>query len=324
MQGINFEVIQKVCRWLEDGDSVWFVTIIETWGASPRPKGSIFAYNPVRDRMVGSLSGGCIEEDLIDQLSCFSAASPRRQRYGDSPEEQQRFQLPCGGSLEILIEAVEATPKHIASFNRVEESLIARKRVKRSVDLCSGEVSLAEVPEDCAVLELQENELSLCLGPQTHLLIVGWGEITRYLIPLAKSLDYSVFVCDPRPEVVNRTEISDHDIGFIDGLPDDVVRQHFADAHSAVVALSHDPRVDDLAIMAALETKAFYVGAMGSVNTSTNRKARLASLGMPEHALNRLRAPIGLAVGSKTPPEIAISVAAELIRCQRALDFSNP
>lgn len=316
MHGINFEVIQKVRRWLEAGDDLWFVTITETWGASPRPVGSIFAYNPDKDLMAGSLSGGCIEDDLLEQLSAFFPGLPKTKRYGDSEEEQQRLQLPCGGSIELVIEAIAAEAESFKQFSQVERALKDRKRVMRCLDLRTGKVSVDQ-PVGRTGLSVEDDFLKLTLGPQFNLLIVGAGEICRYLIPIATSLDFAISICDPRDGVLDRTQLTNPDVEFLEGLPDDIVRNHFADAYSAIVALSHDARVDDLAIMAALDTKAFYIGVMGSERTSSNRIKRLASLGISKEALDRLHAPIGLNVGSKTPPEIAVSIAAQLIEYKR-------
>ncbi len=313
MHSANYSVIASVCDWLSRGDSVWLVTIIDTWGASPRPPGSLFAYNALRDIQSGSLSGGCIEEDLLAWFKSQSSLNrPLLKTYGESLRDQQRFQLPCGGRLQILVEYHEPTEPSLKHFRSIREALDARSSVCRCCTLETSQLHLAPWSGRASIL-LEENTLQHALGPVENLLIIGAGEVSRYLVPLAESLDFSVTLCDPREGYFSRNGFDPASVGCLKRLPDDLVRERFHDAHCAIVALAHDPRVDDLALLAALETDAFFVGAMGSEKTSRKRIARLSSLGLGAEALKRLKAPIGLPLGSKTPPEIAVSIAAQLL-----------
>jgi len=328
MHGINLSVVKAVAKWLAADDTVWLVTILKTWGASPRPAGSLFAYNLSKDSVVGSISGGCIEEDLLRELAETSAdssskisspeaSSPRRKRYGAGAEEQKHLQLPCGGTLELLIEHLEAKAATVEHFKRLDLALSDRRRVMRRVVLSSGIMSDMD-PVASPGIEDSGDTLEHTLGPQDRLLIIGASELARYLIPVAISMEFSVTVCDPRPGSMARNLLLEKGYERQACLPDDLVRERFNDKYCAIVALAHDPRVDDLALIAALDTPAFFVGAMGSSKTSENRFNRLKTLGLSAEQLARLHAPIGLPIGSKTPPEIAISIAAQLVE-QRGL-----
>jgi len=322
MHSINLSVIQSVCEWLEKGDMVWYASIVQTWGASPRPAGSLFAYSPKRDQVAGSLSGGCIEQDLIDELKIIEPINyPRIKRYGVNEDEVRRFQLPCGGQIELVLECLTPSLDCASHFKAIEAKLSKRQRVKRYLSMSAGEMSLSS-DESASVSELSQSEKNIwladgmmahILGPEYRLLIVGVGEVTRYLIPMALAVEFSVTVCDSRADFIERSPILDDDIEVIKCLPDDLVREQFNDSHSAIVALAHDPRVDDLAIMEALTTDAFFIGAMGSLKTTENRIKRLTSLGIKSEQLAKLHAPIGLPIQSKTPPEIAISIISHLI-----------
>jgi len=320
MHGVNLSVVEAARRWLEEGSDVWLITIVKTWGASPRPAGSLCAFDACNNRLAGSLSGGCVEEDLLAFLKDLGDSErPFLKAYGKTPEEQASLQLPCGGTLELLIEYLPASRDRDDSrehMSRLHESLLAFQRIERCVDLASGRRTESVTSEPpCVVLE--ESRLIHRLGPADQLLIIGCGDVTRYLVELAGTLEFDVTVCEPREAFLGRETESASGRPVEQCLPDDLVFRCYQHPYCAVIALAHDPRVDDLALIAALEGQSFYVGAMGSERTSLARRERLSSLGVPEPALNRLRAPIGLDIGSKTPPEIAISIAADLIRCRK-------
>lgn len=316
MHGVNLAVLEAVLGDLERDKSVYLGTVLQTWGASPRPVGSLFAYCPATDTTVGSISGGCIEDDLLGELSvCEVFTTPQRRRYGDSAEQRKRLQLPCGGTLEILLQYVDSTAKTKAHYRSLVTALVKRQRITRRVDLLSGESSIHLADNTVGIHEVK-GSVEHTLGPQDRLLILGAGEIARYLIPIASSLDFSVSLCDPRPDYLARNLFLDrtgNDYQCLDSPPDDLVREQFNDNYCAIVAVAHDPRVDDLALIAALQGEAFYIGAMGSQRSSEKRLNRLEALGFDQSQLQRIHAPIGLSVASKTPPEIAVSIAAQLV-----------
>lgn len=316
MQSLDLDVLHHLRDWLQAGRSVTLVTVTQTFGASPRPPGSMLV---IRDDgvLIGSVSGGCIEDDLLARRGEFFAANgrPIRQRYGVTSDDARRYGLPCGGVLEVLIETrprqqdVEELLAHISSGDVVF----------REVDLATGGWSY----RDALVSDktgISESRFACLHGPRWRMLIVGAAEISVYLAEIAKTLDFRVSVCDPRDEYRRVWRVAG--TSFVDAMPDDAVIAFKPDARSVVVAVSHDPKLDDMALMEALKTPAFYVGAVGSKATSEERRRRLQTLDVSPAETDRLHAPVGLAIGSRTPPEIAVAIAAELVAARNKITLS--
>jgi len=322
VQSLDLQVISQLCSWLQRGDSAWLCTVIETWGSSPRRPGSLMVCH-ASGTIVGTLSGGCVEEDLIEQLQCgqVAATTAHYKLYGETAAEIERFQLPCGGTLGVLIEPIE--PGQLAVFTAIEQALIQRANIHRQVrwDAQSSSVSEhgASLTKRSPGLEFSRSEaqnplaLSQIYGPQTHLFIIGITEISRALAQFALAASYRVTVCDPRAELADSWDIEHCQL--LTAMPDDALAEHgtTVDADTAIVAVTHDPRIDDMGLLEAFNTTAFYIGAMGSRRSSDSRRQRLRQLDISEQQLQRLHAPIGLSIGSKTPVEIAISIMAQLI-----------
>lgn len=306
MDNVDLNVLRQVSTWMSEGRRVVLGTITRTWGSAPRPVGSVVA---VRDDglIAGSVSGGCIEDDLIAKVreGGLTLSTPDLIRYGVGAEEATRFGLPCGGTLELVLEPLTAASQIPALL----ASLAAGERVQRELDLASGAVRLLAPLANADVVRLSETMLITHHGPQWRLLIIGAGQLTQYLAGMALALDYQVLVCDPRDEY--QPDIPGANLTR--EMPDDVVQRFAPDGHSAIVALTHDPKLDDLALMEALGSPAFYVGAIGSRVNQAKRKARLAEhFGMSETQLARLHGPVGLNIGARTPPEIALSILAHM------------
>ena len=312
MQAVDEEVLNQVHEWLCADRACWLATVVETWGSSPRPIGSLLACDK-DGHIQGSLSGGCVEEDLLEKLTQgeLAANSAQQFRYGVSAEESEKFGLPCGGSLLIVVEPVRPDAEHKAHFAHLQQRLAERGSVRRTVDLKSGTFHLEDVGEHEPLRWDPDGQtLSHTYGPQFQLFIIGAGMVSTYLAEMAKMLDYRVTVCDPREQFINDFAVSG--VTLVNDMPDDAVKAHANDPASAIVALTHDPRIDDMGLMEALKTKAFYIGAMGSTRTSAGRRERLKALELSDLEIARLHAPIGLPIGSKTPPEIAIAILAEI------------
>ncbi len=314
MQAVDIEVVRQARDWLAAGERIWFATVVATWGSSPRPVGSLMTCNTA-GHITGSLSGGCVEEDLLEKLAAGTLAKERAQffRYGATAEEAEKFGLPCGGELHIVIEP--HGPESLAHFTDIADELAARRSVQRTVQVGNGEVSVHHLGADASATQplrwdADAQVLTSTIGPTMQLFIIGAGMVSQYLASFALSLDYLVTVCDPRQEMIDTFPVQG--VQRICDMPDDAVRAHANDAQSAIVALTHDPRIDDMGLMEALTTDAFYIGAMGSTRTSANRRLRLKALELSDADLDKLHAPIGLPIGSKTPPEIAISILAEI------------
>jgi xanthine dehydrogenase accessory factor len=317
MQAVDKEVLGQVLTWLNAGESCWLATVVQTWGSSPRPVGSLLACNQAGD-IVGSLSGGCVEEDLLAKLTKGELAAERAQffQYGVTAEDTEKFGLPCGGHLYIVIEPQTPSAENITHFATLNEALNQRQCARRRVDL-RNQTSTVEPVDTHAPLKWNADEQTLehTYGPSLQLFIIGAGMVSKYLATMAQMLDYEVTVCDPREDLLQSFGVDN--VQLIADMPDDAVRAHAKDQSSAIVALTHDPRIDDMGLMEALTTDAFYIGAMGSSRTSASRRERLSALDVSPDDLDKLHAPIGLPIGSKTPPEIAIAILAEITAVQK-------
>lgn len=327
MQSGQQHIIVKISEWLNNVQPVWLCTIVKTWGSSPRPIGSMMACT-LEGEIAGSISGGCIEEDFLTQLRDGSLkgqydaeGKPLVVKYGISAEQAARLRLPCGGQLHVLLEYIAPTNDNRAVFASLSDALDAHRRISREVDLNSGLVSVRHSADNEAVI-LDEQRMLHSLSPKYKLLLLGAGDVARYVAEMALALEYEVTLCDPRPDYLANWHVEG--VHVTADLPDDVVRDSFSDPYSGVIALAHDPRVDDMALMEALKTSAFYVGAMGSDRTSAKRRQRLPELGLSEVEIARLHAPIGIPIGSKTPAEIAISVMAQVTKVRHSQDATRP
>ncbi len=309
MNSLDQQVVVQLSQWLQAGKQCWLCTIISTFGSSPRPVGSLLACN--EDGLyVGSLSGGCVEDDLRESINKRELATekPEKIKYGVTVEDVQRLGLPCGGTLEVVIEPIR--PQSHPLYDTLADNISARKLVTRVVDLDSGETTL-ESTDKFEPLSITGSVLRHTYGPSFQLLLIGAVQVAYYLANMARALDYQVEVCDPRKELVEHSPIDNAPL--VNAMPDDWLRTKKLDAQTAVIALCHDPRIDDMALMEALqESGAFYIGAMGSARTSAARRKRLLQLDITQQQIDRLHAPVGLDIGSKTPPEIAIAILAEL------------
>jgi xanthine dehydrogenase accessory factor len=306
MQSLDLDVLERVLEWRKAGRRAWLLTVAQTFGASPRPPGSLAA---IRDDgiLVGSVSGGCIEDDLVARREEYRGRKPAFASYGVTAEEARRFGLPCGGELEVIIEP-DVAPAHL---EELLQAISAGRIVARHVDLVTGDWAIEASNPNEEVRRTSARFTSIH-GPRWRMLIIGASEIAHYLAEIAATVDFQVHVCDPREEY--RTAWRAHGAKWIDGMPDDAVLAFRPDPHSVVLTVSHDPKLDDMALLEALKSDAFYVGAVGSSRTSAERRKRLAGFEdlTPAH-IARLRGPVGLSIGSRTPPEIAVSILADLI-----------
>ncbi|WP_194791867.1 XdhC family protein [Pseudomonas sp. UFMG81] len=290
MESIDLLVLRTAHDWLKAGHRVLLATVARTWGSSPRPVGSMMALRG-DGRVVGSVSGGCIEDDLIQRYTRAHGGAempdgtPQVLSYGISADEAHRFGLPCGGTLELVLEFNPGA----RMLRSLLEQLDSGQLVRRQLALHDGTVSLraATAPEPFGFDGLH---LSNTLGPGYRMLLIGAGALAEYLATMALFNGFKVAVCDPRPEHLATWSVAG--VEHLPGMPDDVVRAFQADLRSCIIAVSHDPRLDDLALLEAGESEA---------------------------SLERLRGPIGIYIGSKTPAEIAVSVMAEVLAVKNAV-----
>ena len=307
MQSADHEVLTAAAKWLDAGQRVYLVTVARTWGSSPRPPGAMMAVRADDAHFVGSVSGGCVEDDLSARLAAqgVSQLLPRIERYGVSAEQTHRFGLPCGGRLELVVELLtSAAPVHA-----ILQAMELRRLILRRVCLTTGEASLHAAERDNAFC-FDGVSLGKVFGPAWRLVLIGAGQLSRFVAQMAQALDYEVVVCDPREEYAASWSVANVQLDA--RSPDEAVHALASDARCAVLALTHEPNLDDLALLDALVSPAFYVGALGSRNNNAKRRLRLASLDLPPAAIARLHGPVGLPIGSRTPAEIAVAILAEL------------
>lgn len=312
MDAADIAVLKHAHDWEQAGHDAALVTVAKTWGSSPRPPGSLMALR-ADGQVAGSVSGGCIEDDLIvtvrmgglDALFGGRAAFPVR--YGVDAETAHRFGLPCGGTLELVIERVGAGTR----VAELLDALHGQDLVRRELHLSSGRVELGTT-DHAGPVTFNGERLSMVFGPRYRLLVIGAGQLSAYLCQVALGLGFDITVCDPRAEYTRSWAVPG--VRLVHDMPDDVVHAICPDRSTAIIALTHDPKLDDLALMEALRSPAFYVAAIGSRSNNQKRRERLMRhFDMTEEEANRLHGPAGLYIGSKTPPEIALSILAELV-----------
>jgi xanthine dehydrogenase accessory factor len=306
MDSIDLEVLKTCDQWIAQGKKCELVTVIRTWGSSPRPQGATLAI--CEDGLVvGSVSGGCIEDDLIDRVrkAGMTRTVPEIVTYGITADEAHRFGLPCGGTIQLMIEPLSAGSR----IAELLERLSRHELVARRLDMATGEVTLS-VATAAMSMHMSSSALTTIHGPRWRLLIIGAGQLSRFLAQIALGMDYHVTVCDPREEYRQGWYVEGVEV--VHAMPDDLVADMKLDSRSAVVALTHDPKLDDLALMEALKSEAFYVGAIGSRVNNAKRRERLRQFDLTAEQIAKLHGPVGLYIGSKTPSEIAISILAEL------------
>lgn len=306
MDTLNRETLLAARQWHAEGADVLLATVVRTWGSSPRPVGSMLAVCE-NGRIRGSVSGGCIEDDLIHQVvnGQLKLDAPRLVTYGVGAEQARQFGLPCGGTLQLVLEPL----KQGDWIDSVLQQCDGGGRVARELDINTGQARLRRAGQN-DTFHLTGSQLVSVYGPRYRLLIIGAGDLSLFLASMALKLDYDVTVCDPRKEYTHGLDIVG--VRTVSTMPDDTVIEMKPDCHTAVVTLTHDPKLDDLALMEALRTDAFYVGAIGSRANNDARRERLLMFDVTPEELTKLRGPVGIYIGSKTPFEIAVSVIAEM------------
>lgn len=307
MDSVDISVLKTLRDWQASNLKIWLVTVIETFGSSPRPKGAMLALR--NDGLaVGSVSGGCIEDDLVlraqrGQLPLDHCAVIS---YGVTRDEAQRFGLPCGGTMSLLVEPVQNTVWIEQVLQRIQShQLVKRKLHLNSLKIELGDASLTDN------LSFDGETLTTVHGPRWRILIIGAGQTSAYLARMAQALDYQVYICDPREEMRQTWDVPD--TIMMTEMPDDAVLTLEVDFCTAIIALTHDPKLDDMALLEALKSPAFYIGALGSKVNNAKRRERLALFDLSAGEIDRLHGPVGLSIGSRTPPEIAVSILAQLI-----------
>ncbi len=321
-------VLETAATWSANGHDVALATVLQTWGSAPRGPGSHLA---IRDDglFVGSVSGGCVEGAVV-QVAQGLMGSGRSEiaEYGVTNEDAWDVGLACGGTIRVGITDLGAASADLAA---VAGSIEARRPVALRLDFGESHapVALREgdrgwAPElgrafstGTPLLHPDPEQPSFVriYAPPLRLLVIGAVHIARALAPMAEVAGYDVTIVDPRRAFANPEAWGD--VTLVHDYPDDAFETIGLDARTAVVALTHDPKIDDPGLQSALRSDAFYVGALGSKRTHAKRLERLATAGFEEAALARIHGPVGLSIGAATPPEIAVAILAEVIATLR-------
>jgi xanthine dehydrogenase accessory factor len=291
------------------GKRVALATVISTWGSAPRPIGSQLAITEGGE-FWGSVSGGCVEGAVIlEAQSALQDGKCRILEYGVADEDAFAVGLACGGEIRILVEPIDIGdgPK-LDQVSEITQAHKDRKTIALSVDLATWERNFITPISDTSYMV--DDIFTAVHAPSLQLAIVGAVHITQVLAPIARMAGYSVLLIDPREGFATQTRFPDDT--FVDAWPDEAMDQIGLDDRTGVITLSHDPKMDNPALERAIQSDAFYIGALGSKRTHAKRCAHLEQAGFNIQQIARIHAPIGVDIGSKSPAEIAISVMAEL------------
>ncbi|MDN7143358.1 XdhC family protein [Pseudomonas sp. JQ170] len=318
MQHLDLQVIRQALKWSCEGQRVWLCSVLATYGSAPRVPGSLLAVNAA-GQWCGSLSGGCVEDDFLERVAAGGFAEPVSVvRYGDGSDSGSNIRLPCGGILEVLVENLPADCAVQTHLRALESALRGHRRLLRDVNLDDGTRRLSDDPAQGPRVERNGARVLLRIGAAQRLLLAGYSSVAHFCALFGTGMGFEVILCDPRDEVLSGVVLEGIEIRR--DLPSVFIANGGCHSDTAVVALTHDPKIDDLAMLEAVRTEAFYIGVMGSRATSDKRRERLQRIGgLDAAALARVHAPIGLNLGSKSPAEIALAVLADILRIRNGI-----
>lgn len=321
MKQLDLQVIQQARQWVAEGHPIWLCTVLSTFGSAPRGPGAMLVCRE-NGQYRGSLSGGCVEEDFLERVASeFFEPINQVVRYGEGGFAPN-LALPCGGVLDVLIEYLlpgEAVQQHLA---RIEQAFAGAALLSREVWLGGREHGIGVAAMNAPRVKVDGEHISLRIGAVQRIILAGLSPVAEFCASFAVALGYEVIVCDPRTELLAGFSLPGVEVHEV--LPAVFIAGGGCHAATAVVALTHDPRLDDLTLLEAVRTEAFYIGAMGSRRTSDKRFERLSRIGgLDDRTLQRIHAPIGLHLGSKTPAEIAMAVMADILRVSNGVARSE-
>ncbi|MGC2409661.1 MAG: XdhC family protein [Methyloceanibacter sp.] len=327
--------LPKALDWLAEGRRVALATVIQTWGSAPQPVGSQLVVD-AEGNFLGSVSGGCVEAEVITEAAdVIATGAPKALEFGVEDGTAWRVGLACGGTIRIFVEPLEVgrsrQPDRV--LHRLVGEIEARHRVALVTHLTTGARSLAHSPDDLgqdlapaledafrrdrsAALEGSDGEVFInVFSPTIRLVIVGAVHVAQPLVPMARALGYDVVIVDPRSAFATQDRFGDVEISR--EWPDQALPKIGMDGRTALITLTHDPKIDDPALIYALASDVFYIGALGSKRTHAKRVERLLQAGIAAADIERIHAPIGLDIGAQGAAEIALSIIAEISAVQR-------
>jgi len=309
--------------WLQSGHPVVLAVVSKTWGSAPRPVGSLMIIHAL-GHFEGSVSGGCIESSVITEAAALMGASQSKTLdFSVANEDAWQVGLSCGGRIQVQL--FPFSPKAAHVFSQALQALEKRIPGSLRLDHEGGSINFTALDKDArssSSLKANESDLSLASGisldlrPCLSLVIVGAVHISQSLAPMAVACGYDVTLVDPRELFTAQREFKG--AAIVKDWPDEYLQSTPLDAYSALVTLTHDPKIDDAALRPALASDAFYIGSLGSTKTHAARRMRLAESGYSANQIDRIKGPVGLSIGAKSSAEIAVSIMAELTKIYRA------
>jgi xanthine dehydrogenase accessory factor len=342
-------VVRRAQAWAEDGLDVALATVVSTWGSAPRPAGSLLAAT-ARGEFEGSVSGGCVEGAVIREArAAIADGRPRLVEYGVSDAQAREVGLACGGAIRVFVQQLAGA----AVLPPLLARAAARAPVVAALDLTRGALAVLDpaapaaaapslgsaaegAPADVAAAarDAADRDAPTLLDrpggawflrpfvPPVRVVVFGAVHIAQALAPMIRLAGWEAVVVDPRRAFATPARFEG--VRLEHGWPDEALPRIGLDRRTAVVTLTHDPKLDDPALAAALRSEAFYVGALGSRRSQAARRERLRDLGVPDAARGRLHGPVGLAIGARSPAEIAVSIVAEIVSVLRAAAPAAP
>ena len=317
----RFDDIPEIAlNWHEEGRGAALATVVATWGSAPRPAGSQLVISGAGEIM-GSVSGGCVEGAVVvEAQDALSDGRPRLLRFGVADEAAFEVGLACGGEIEVLVEPIgtDAPTFPIAMLRDLVAARAAREPVACVTDLASWARRL-QGPDSPAFAERfradqsgrdEAGRMVTLHNPPLRLIVVGAVHIAQALLPMARLAGYAPTLVDPREAFGSAGRFPGETISH--DWPDEALASLGLDARTAVVTLTHDPKLDDPAIRAALGSDVFYLGCLGSTRTHAKRLERLREAGFSDDQLARIHAPVGLNIGARSPAEIAVACLAQI------------
>jgi xanthine dehydrogenase accessory factor len=308
------DILTPLSIWLKDKRKIALATVISTWGSSPRPVGGQMAIDQ-NGEIIGSVSGGCIEGAVITEgIKSLSDGKTRVKDYGISNDMAWEVGLACGGELKVLIQPLQIEDKIIFS---IVERIRKREVIKLKINTKSGLRTIDKsISQQSSSFNQLMNEFIHIIDPKPRLFIIGAVHIAQELVKLATIADFEITLIDPRDHFATKKRFPNCQI--INDWPDNALSKFKFDKATHLVTLTHDPKIDDPALIYSLKKNIGYVGSLGSKKTHQKRCERLSLLGFNQNDLNKIHGPIGLDIKAKNPAEIAISILGEIIQFRRA------
>ena len=313
MEKSNTNPLHIAQNWFEQGRKLALVTVLSVWGSAPRPTGSHLICDD-QGNFEGSVSGGCIEAEVIAQAAEVLATGQTRDlSFGISDETAWSAGLSCGGTIRLLIAPYDAAMHEMVT--QIVQAQHDRRRVTSRTELVTGQITLIPAPDNAKITQLDETGFIQTYRPQPHIVVIGAVHIAQALAQMAQITGYGLSIIDPRSGFATAERFPS--VQLHETWPEEFFKTNQPDSFTALVALSHIPHLDDPALTAALKSDCFYIGALGSRKTHAKRLERLTAAGFEATNLERIHAPIGLAISAQEPAEIAVAILAEIIQAYR-------